>query len=93
MKERLKTPEGKELYSLRQQTVEPVFGNIKWNMGFARFGLHGKQGAMSETWLMCIAHNLGILVRRLGSTRIAGLVARFLTIFDCRMARMAAYPA
>lgn len=93
MKERLKTPEGKELYSLRQQTVEPVFGNIKWNMGFARFGLHGKQGAMSETWLMCIAHNLGILARRLGNTQIAGLVARFLTIFDCRMARLSAYPA
>jgi transposase len=93
MIQRLRTPEGKAQYALRQQTVEPVFGNIKWNMGFARFGLHGKGGAMSETWLMCMAHNLGILARRLGSTGISGLAARVFAIFDCRTAEAAAYPA
>jgi len=67
MIERLETPEGRRLYSLRQQTVEPVFGNIKANMGLSRFGLHGREGAQSETWLICIAHNLKIYARRRGA--------------------------
>ena len=73
MIERLRTPEGKALYALRQQTVEPVFGNMKWNLGFRRFSLHGKKGAMSETWLMCIVHNLKVLVARVGRDGLAKL--------------------
>ena len=91
MIERLRTPEGKAQYALRQQTVEPVFGSIKWNMGFARFGLHGKGGAKSEIWLMCMAHNLRILTKRHGCTPIAGLLARFLAFFRCSSVTMAAY--
>jgi hypothetical protein len=64
MIEKLETPEGRKLYSLRQQTVEPTFGNIKANMGLSRFLLHGRVGAQSETWLICIAHNLKIYARR-----------------------------
>ena len=64
MIEKLETPEGRRLYSLRQQTVEPVFGNIKANMGLSRFGLDGLAGASAETWLICIAHNLKIYGRR-----------------------------
>ncbi len=37
MRHRLKTKTGKALYKLRQQTVEPVFGIIKWAMGFRQF--------------------------------------------------------
>jgi transposase len=77
MTQRLRTREGKALYALRQQTVEPVFGNIKWNMGFTRFSLHGKEGAMSETWLMCMAHNLKILVTKAGRAFLAGIAACF----------------
>lgn len=75
---RLRTPEGKALYSLRQQTVEPVFGNTKSNMGLSRFGLHGSGGAMSETWLICIAHNLKVLVARTGLASLAKLTPRFI---------------
>lgn len=67
MIEKLETPEGRKLYSLRQQTVEPVFGNIKANMGLSRFVLDGRTGAQSETWLICIAHNLKIYARRRGA--------------------------
>ena len=70
---RLRTPEGKKLYSLRQRTVEPVFGNIKANMGLKRFGLHGREGARSETWLVCIAHNLKIYARRRGPSAASAL--------------------
>ena len=89
MIERLRSPEGKALYALRQQTVEPTFGNIKVNMGFTRFGLHGKQGAMSETWLMCMAHNLKILAARF---RRASLTEVFSCIAETFGRRSAEWP-
>ena len=38
---RLRTPQGKQLYGLRKQTPEPVFGIIKSVMGFRQFLLRG----------------------------------------------------
>jgi len=69
MREKLKTPEGKELYALRQQTVELVFAEIKSNRGLTRFSLCGIVGAKSEIWLECMAHNLMIWVRRACAAR------------------------
>ncbi len=37
MAHRLDTAEGKQLYGLRKETVEPVFGIIKQAIGFRRF--------------------------------------------------------
>lgn len=64
MRERLQSPEGRKLYALRQRTVEPVFGQIKSNMGFARFLLWGLKGASAEAALMCMAHNVMKCVAR-----------------------------
>jgi len=58
MREKLMSPEGKELYDLRRETVEPVFGQIKSNMGFDRFLLKGFRGAIAEVALMCMVHNV-----------------------------------
>lgn len=58
MKERLNSSEGRQLYQLRQETVEPVFGRIKENMGLRRFLLRGFTGAIAETALVCMAHNI-----------------------------------
>ena len=58
MKEKLKTPEGKRLFRLRSQTVEPVFGQIKSNTGFARFLTWGLEGATAEMALASMAHNV-----------------------------------
>jgi transposase len=58
MCDRLKTKEGKEQYSLRQETAEPVFGQMKSNKGFIRLLLHGRAGAIAETALMCMVHNI-----------------------------------
>jgi len=41
MRCRLETKSGKELYGLRKQTVEPVFGIIKEVLGFRRFSMRG----------------------------------------------------
>lgn len=61
MRHRLQTAEGKTLYKLRQQTVEPVFGIIKSAMGFRQFLLRGLNKVSTEWTLVCLACN----VRRL----------------------------
>lgn len=58
MRQKLRSPEGRELYNLRRETVEPVFGQIKSNTSFARFLMKGRKGASAEAALMCMAHNI-----------------------------------
>lgn len=58
MAHRLATAEGKELYGLRKQTVEPVFGIIKQAMGFRRFSMRGLAKADLEWTLVTTAYNL-----------------------------------
>ncbi len=45
---RLRTPHGKQLYGLRKQTPEPVFGIIKSVMGFRQFLLRGLDRVRGE---------------------------------------------
>lgn len=49
---------GKQRLNRRAQSVEPVFGNLKHNLGFRRFNLCGMGQAQGEFSLMCIAHNI-----------------------------------
>lgn len=58
MAHRLATAEGKALYRLRKQTVEPVFGIIKEVLGFRRFMLRGMDKASLEWTLVSTAYNL-----------------------------------
>ena len=58
MKQRLKTKEGRALYNLRKQTVEPVFGIIKEVLGFRRFSLRGLEKVNTEWTLVCLSYNL-----------------------------------
>ena len=46
------------LYSKRSQTIEPVFGNIKANLGYRRFSRRSLPAANSEWRLICTVHNL-----------------------------------
>jgi len=59
---RLRTMKGHGEYKKRMHTVEPVFGNIKANLGYRHFTLRGKQKVKGEFNLMCIAHNLKKIV-------------------------------
>lgn len=70
MKHRLATKAGKQIYKLRQQTVEPVFGIIKSVMGYDRFLLRGLAKAQLEWTLVCVAFNLKRL-HRLGGFKLA----------------------
>lgn len=58
MRERLASPEGKAIYKLRKQTVEPVFGQIKEARGFRRFLRRGLAAVESEWTMACTVHNL-----------------------------------
>jgi hypothetical protein len=50
--------EGKALYKLRKQTVEPVIGQIKGARGFRQFLCRGLEAVAAEWALVCTAHNL-----------------------------------
>jgi hypothetical protein len=58
MAHRLKTPEGRQLYGLRKQVPEPVFGIIKSVLGFRQFLLRGLDRVRGEWSLVTMAWNL-----------------------------------
>ena len=58
MAHRLKTRRGKQLYALRKQTPEPVFGIIKSVMGFRQFLLRGFENAKGEWNLVTMSWNI-----------------------------------
>jgi transposase len=58
MAHRLTTREGRDLYALRKQTPEPVFGIIKSVMGFRQFLLRGIDKVRGEWSLVTMAWNL-----------------------------------
>jgi transposase len=57
-RERLDTPEGKKIYQQRMCTIEPTWGNIKFNRKFQMFSLRGKNKVTGEFSLMCAANNI-----------------------------------
>ena len=58
MKKKMETEEARQIYGLRKTIVEPVIGNIKYNLGFSEFLVKGLDGAKLELNLASIAHNL-----------------------------------
>jgi transposase len=58
MAHRLKTKKGRELYALRKQTPEPVFGIIKSVMGFRQFLLRGLANVKGEWNLVTMSWNI-----------------------------------
>lgn len=58
MRQRLLSEEGKGKYKKRLYTVEPIFGHLKYNLGYRHFLLRTLKKAMGEFKLMCIGYNL-----------------------------------
>jgi hypothetical protein len=48
----------RSLLPLRKAIIEPVFGQIKFNRGFARFRRRALSAARSEWKVICMTHNL-----------------------------------
>ncbi len=55
---RVKSKEGAALYKQRFKTSEPIFGNIKHNLGFRKFSLRGLIKTRGEFFLITMVHNL-----------------------------------
>ena len=58
MRQRLLSREGKEKYKKRLYTVEPIFGHLKYNLGYRGFLLRTLEKVRGEFKLMCIGYNL-----------------------------------
>lgn len=58
MEWKLLSERGRELYRLRGQTVEPVFGQMKENQGADAFMMRGTAETKGEWNLHCAAHNI-----------------------------------
>ena len=67
MAAKLASEEGRALYRLRQQTVEPVFGIIKAVLGFTGFSMRGLDKVAGEWDLVALAYNC----KRLHKLRMA----------------------
>jgi len=58
MKKALESERGRDLYRLRKQSVEPVFGIVKQALGFRQFLLRGLDKVNLEWQLVACAYNL-----------------------------------
>jgi hypothetical protein len=57
MKWKFDTLRGREIYSRRMATVEPVFANLQ-NKGMRRFTLRGRSKVNAQWQLFTIVHNI-----------------------------------
>jgi transposase len=58
MRNRLQTEVGRKKYLQRLSTTEPVFGHLKYNLGYRHFFLRSLKKVKGEFRLMCIGWNL-----------------------------------
>jgi transposase len=63
LRDRMATPEAKELYKLRHQTVELCYADLKEHRKMRRFHSYGLRRAHGEIGAAVLAYNLLILVR------------------------------
>jgi transposase len=71
MRAKLRQPAARQMYRLRQTTVEPVFAHIKELRGLRRFCLRGIRRVQAEWKLICLTHNLLKLYRHAGLPAMA----------------------
>lgn len=64
MRAKLRTEEGKRTYNQRMYTVEPVFGNIKWNRAKLMLSLRGTLKVNGEFCLLCLVHNVKKIIKK-----------------------------
>lgn len=58
MKHAIDSTLGRKLYGQRMATVEPVFGNLRYNKGLDRFTLRGLTKVNTQWHLFCLVHNI-----------------------------------
>jgi hypothetical protein len=63
MRQAIDSPKGRQLYSQRFGTVEPVFGNIRHNKRLHRLNYRGHAKVNTQWNLYCMVHNIEKLAR------------------------------
>lgn len=63
MKQAIDSARGRQIYSRRIATVEPVFANIRHNKRLDRFTLRGREKVGTQWRLYCLVHNIEKLAR------------------------------
>ncbi len=71
MRARMKTAMGQRAMAIRRQTVEPVIGILKEQLGFRRFHLRGLEKVKGEFALLCGAFDLKKLHQLWGGIPVA----------------------
>ncbi|OYU45575.1 MAG: DDE transposase, partial [Burkholderiales bacterium PBB4] len=71
MRQAIDSPKGRQLYSQRFGTVEPVFANIRHNKGLTRFNHRGRAKVNTQWNLYCMVHNIEKLAKTgIGKQRV-----------------------
>jgi transposase len=71
MRQAIDSPRGRQLYSQRIGTVEPVFANIRHNKRLTRLNHRGRAKVNTQWNLYCMVHNIEKLAKTdLGQTKI-----------------------
>jgi transposase len=63
MREKLRSPAGRQVYRRRQAVVEPVFGILKEQRGMRKFHRRGLEAVTTEWLMAAIAYNLTRMAR------------------------------
>ncbi|WP_457447984.1 IS1182 family transposase [Roseateles sp. P5_E4] len=58
MRQAIDSPRGRQLYSQRIGTVEPVFANLRHNKRLSRFNHRGQAKVRTQWSLYCLVHNI-----------------------------------
>ena len=58
MKRKIDSEAGRQRYGQRFATVEPVFGNLRYNKGLDRFTLRSQAKVDAQWKLYCLVHNI-----------------------------------
>lgn len=71
MRQAIDSPKGRQLYSQRFGTVEPVFANLRHNKRLTRFNHRGRAKVNTQWNLYCMVHNIEKLSKtKLGQQRV-----------------------
>ena len=63
MRQAIDSPRGRQLYSQRFGTVEPVFGNLRHNKRLTRLNHRGRTKVNTQWSLYCMVHNIEKLAK------------------------------
>ena len=58
MRQAIDSPRGRQLYSQRIGTVEPVFANLRHNKRLSRLNHRGQAKVRTQWSLYCMVHNI-----------------------------------